>query len=62
MKWSIKEAQERLEEVIHAAKTEGPQIITIRGKEVAALISMDEYRELLSQAESSGALEVGFQE
>lgn len=51
MKWSIQDVQERMEELMQAAEAGRAQILTARGKEVAAVISMDDYRELTSQAE-----------
>jgi prevent-host-death family protein len=37
-----------LSEVVKAAKTKGPQIITVRGKEEVAVVSIFEFRKLNS--------------
>ncbi|TAH43518.1 MAG: type II toxin-antitoxin system Phd/YefM family antitoxin [Rhodocyclaceae bacterium] len=52
MNWQLQEAKNRLSEVVKAAKTKGPQVITVRGKEEVAVISMDELRKLRPQKES----------
>ena len=46
MNWQLQEAKNRLSELVKAAKSEGPQIITVHGKEEVALISMAELRRL----------------
>jgi antitoxin Phd len=46
MNWQLQEAKNRLSEVVKAAKSEGPQIITVRGKEEVAVVSMAELRKL----------------
>ena len=46
MSWQLQEAKNRLSEVVKAAKSEGPQIITVRGKEEVAVVSMTELRRL----------------
>ncbi|HEY0180832.1 MAG TPA: type II toxin-antitoxin system Phd/YefM family antitoxin [Dokdonella sp.] len=46
MNWQLQEAKNRLSEVVKAAKTKGPQIITVRGKEEVAVVSIQELREL----------------
>ncbi len=45
-KWQVHEAKRNLSEVIEAAQTDGPQVITRHGKDRAVLLSMDEYRQL----------------
>lgn len=52
MNWQLQEAKNRLSELVKAAKTKGPQVITVRGKEEVAVISMDELRKLRPQKES----------
>jgi prevent-host-death family protein len=46
MKWQLQEAKNRLSEVVKAAKNDGPQIITVHGKEEVAVVSMAELRKL----------------
>jgi antitoxin Phd len=46
--WQVQEAKARFSEVIDKACTEGPQIITRHGAERAVVLSIDEYRALVS--------------
>lgn len=48
MAWQLQEAKNKLSEVVKAAKTQGPQIISVRGKDEVAVVSMDELRRLQS--------------
>lgn len=41
--WQLQEAKAMLSDVVRAAAAE-PQIITVRGKEEAVVLSMEEYR------------------
>ena len=43
--WQVQEAKAMFSEVIRAAG-ENPQIITVHGKETAAIISIDEFKKL----------------
>lgn len=42
--WQLQEAKNKLSEVVSRAQTEGPQTITVRGKEVAVVVSLEEHR------------------
>lgn len=44
--WTSSEAKNKFSEVIDKAITQGPQVVTRRGKEVAVILSLDEYRRL----------------
>lgn len=46
MKWNLAEAKDRLSEVIRRAETEGPQPISVRGREAVVVISAEAYRRL----------------
>ena len=46
MNWQLQEAKNKLSRVVRLAKTEGPQVITVRGAEEAVVISSEEYRRL----------------
>jgi prevent-host-death family protein len=48
MRWQVHEAKQRLSELIRRALTDGPQVVTRQGEDVAVVISMDEYRRLRS--------------
>jgi prevent-host-death family protein len=44
--WALRNAKARLSEVVRKAKTEGPQAITVRGREEVVVISADECRRI----------------
>jgi prevent-host-death family protein len=48
--WQIQEAKQRFSEVIRAVASEGPQIITRHGEDVAVIVDIAEYRRLTSPA------------
>ncbi len=45
--WQLQEAKNKFSEVVEAALTHGPQVITRRGAETAIVLSYADYRELL---------------
>ncbi|MCS7061989.1 MAG: type II toxin-antitoxin system Phd/YefM family antitoxin [Anaerolineae bacterium] len=45
--WQLQEAKNKFSEVVEAALTEGPQVITRRGMETAIVLSYADYRKLL---------------
>lgn len=47
--WQIQDAKAHLSEVLEKASLEGPQTITRHGKERAVILSVEEYRTLLSR-------------
>jgi prevent-host-death family protein len=53
-RWAIQDARARLSEVVRKTKTEGPQWITVRGREEVVVISVEEYRRM--KGEPTGAL------
>ncbi|WP_337186992.1 type II toxin-antitoxin system Phd/YefM family antitoxin [Phenylobacterium sp.] len=44
--WKLETAKARLSEAVREAKANGPQTITVRGREAAVVISAEEYRRL----------------
>ncbi len=50
--WQLQEAKARLSEVVRCAGREGPQAITVRGKEEAVVLSRADY-DRLSKPKSS---------
>ncbi|MFT3790569.1 MAG: type II toxin-antitoxin system prevent-host-death family antitoxin [Rudaea sp.] len=46
MNWQLQTAKNRLSEVVKAAKTQGMQIITVRGKAEVAMISLEDLRRM----------------
>jgi prevent-host-death family protein len=43
-KWALQDAKARFSEVVRRAKTEGPQRITVHGREEVVVVSVEEYR------------------
>jgi prevent-host-death family protein len=48
--WQIQEAKQRFSEMIRAVMTEGPQVITRHGEDVAVVVDIGEYRRLTRPA------------
>lgn len=46
MRWQLQDAKNKLSQVVHQAETAGPQIITVRGREAAVVLSAETYRAL----------------
>lgn len=53
MTWKLQNAKQTFSEVIRKTESEGPQFVSRRGKEVAVLISLADYRALISDKPSS---------
>jgi antitoxin Phd len=45
--WKLEDAKARFSEVVRRARTEGPQRVTVRGKDAVVVISADELARLL---------------
>lgn len=58
MNWQLQDAKNRLSELVKAAEKEGPQVITVHGREAAVVVSADEYHKL---TEKRGSLVEFFQ-
>lgn len=43
-RWALQDAKARFSEVVRKAKTEGPQRITVHGREEVVVVSAEEYR------------------
>jgi prevent-host-death family protein len=48
-RWALQDAKARFSEVVRKAKTEGPQQITVHGREEVVVISVEEYRRVKGQ-------------
>ncbi len=59
MIWQLQEAKNKLSQVVQEAQQSGPQIITVRGKETAVVLSAEDYHRLVAR---SGGLLAFFQE
>lgn len=56
MEWQVQEAKAKFSQLVQKAIDEGPQTVTRHGKEVAVVLSADEYKKL--QARRPSLLEV----
>ena len=57
MRWQVQEAKQRFSEVLRAAATGEPQIVTRHGEEIAVVMDMAEYRRLRGEGERMSFLE-----
>lgn len=46
MNWQLQEAKNRFSELVKAAEKQGPQVITVHGRERAVLLSAEDYHRL----------------
>ncbi|HEX9199005.1 MAG TPA: type II toxin-antitoxin system Phd/YefM family antitoxin [Acidobacteriaceae bacterium] len=46
-RWKLEDAKARFSELVRLAGTDGPQLVTIRGKEAAVILAPDAYEQLL---------------
>jgi antitoxin Phd len=46
VRWQVQEAKQRFSEVLRRAKSDGPQIVTRHGEEVAVIIEATEFHKL----------------
>jgi antitoxin Phd len=44
--WKLEDAKARFSEVVRRARSEGPQRVTVRGKEAVVIISSEEYERM----------------
>lgn len=44
--WQLQEAKNRLSEVVDKAISQGPQIVSRRGKEAVIILSIEDYRKI----------------
>jgi prevent-host-death family protein len=57
--WQIQEAKQRFSEMIRAVTTEGPQVITRHGEDVAVVVEIGEYRRLTRPAADLASILLG---
>ncbi|MBV9054522.1 MAG: type II toxin-antitoxin system Phd/YefM family antitoxin, partial [Hyphomicrobiales bacterium] len=46
MQWQLQDAKNRFSEVVQKARSEGPQIVTLRGKRAVVILSAVDYDRL----------------
>lgn len=52
-RWALQDAKARFSELVRRAKTEGPQQVTVHGRDEVVVVSVEEYRRV--KGERSGA-------
>jgi prevent-host-death family protein len=57
--WQIQDAKQRFSEMIRAVTSEGPQVITRHGEDVAVVVEIDEYRRLARPAVDLASILLG---
>ena len=53
--WKLEDAKARFSEVVRLAQSEGPQRVTVRGREAVVVMSVDELDRLLPKDASKSA-------
>jgi antitoxin Phd len=48
--WQVQTAKARFSEVLRRAKSEGPQVVTQRGKEDVVILPVEQYKKLTKRA------------
>lgn len=54
--WKLEDAKARLSELVRLASSEGPQLVTVRGKEAAVILDPETYRQLLPPTQEQQSL------
>lgn len=50
MRWKLQDAKARFSELVRRARTEGPQLVTVRGKNAVVVMAAEELEGLRQQA------------
>jgi prevent-host-death family protein len=57
--WQVQEAKQRFSEMIRAASSEGPQVITRHGEDVAVVVAIGDYLRLTRPAADLAGILLG---
>ncbi len=52
MNWQLQDAKNQFSKVVQKARTEGPQIVTLRGEQAAVVLSIEDYNALKAERPS----------
>jgi prevent-host-death family protein len=52
MEWQLQEAKNRFSEVVQRARRDGPQVVTLRGRRAAVVLSAEAYDQLAAKRPS----------
>ena len=55
--WPLQEAKARLSELVRRARRNGPQHVTVHGREEVVVIAADEFRRLVGQRSGKALIE-----
>ena len=53
MEWHLQDAKNHFSKVVHRARTEGPQVVTLRGERAAVVLSAHDYDALTAARPTS---------
>ncbi|MFN8121674.1 MAG: type II toxin-antitoxin system Phd/YefM family antitoxin [Thermoleophilia bacterium] len=56
MTWQLQDAKQRFSRLVDTARTDGPQVVTRHGREVAVVLSIEDYRRLRGLRDGGDAL------
>ena len=56
--WALQDAKARFSEVVRKAKSEGPQRITVHGREEVVVVSVEEYRRVKGERTGAALVEI----
>ncbi|HEV8661007.1 MAG TPA: type II toxin-antitoxin system prevent-host-death family antitoxin [Thermoanaerobaculia bacterium] len=57
-RWPLQDAKARFSEVVRKAKTEGPQWITVHGREEVVIVSVEEFRRVKGEPTGQALVKV----
>lgn len=57
-RWKLQDAKARFSELVRKAKTEGPQRITVHGREEVVIVSVEEFRRVKGEPTGRALVEL----
>lgn len=57
-RWRLQDAKARLSELVRRAKTEGPQHVTVHGRDEVVVVSSEEFRRLSKEQTGQALIDV----
>jgi prevent-host-death family protein len=58
MAWPVQDAKQKFSSLVEAARTDGPQVVTRHGREIAVVLSVKEALLAFGEAVDDGFLEI----
>lgn len=55
--WLLQDAKARFSELVRRARSEGPQLVTVRGREEVVVVAADEFRRLNGERTGAALIE-----